>query len=54
MEYDYLKRKRILLVDDEKELLHMVEMILKKDGYTQIRTAENVSEAGIWEQTIIL
>lgn len=32
-------------MDDETELLHMVEAILKKDGYTQIRTAGSVSEA---------
>lgn len=45
MSFEYLKQKRILLVDDEAELLHMVETILKKDGYTQIRTAGSVSEA---------
>lgn len=45
MSFEYLKQKRILLVDDETELLHMVEAILKKDGYTQIRTAGSVSEA---------
>lgn len=45
MAYDYLKQKRILLVDDEAELLHMVEEILKKEGYIQIRTARNVAEA---------
>ncbi|MEZ3435659.1 MAG: response regulator transcription factor [Lachnospiraceae bacterium] len=45
MEYDYLKQKRILLVDDEQELLYMVEGILRKEGYTQIQTAGTVSEA---------
>ena len=32
MANDYLKQKRLLLVDDEEELLHMVEMILRRDG----------------------
>ena len=51
MEYDYLKQKRILLVDDESELLDMVQMILKKDGYTRIRTAENAAMARkLWEE----
>lgn len=45
MPYDYLKQKRILLVDDEEELLYMVEGILRKEGYTQIRTAGTVKEA---------
>lgn len=45
MSYDYLKQKRILLVDDEEELLYMVEGILRKDGYTKIRTAGTVKEA---------
>lgn len=41
----YLKEKRILLVDDEKELLNLVVSVLKKDGYTNIRTAGSVKEA---------
>lgn len=45
MGYDYLKQKRILLVDDEQELLYMVEGILRKEGYTQIQTAGTVSDA---------
>lgn len=45
MANEYLKQKRILLVDDEEELLHMVEVILKEDGYTALRTARSVSEA---------
>lgn len=45
MSFEYLKQKRILLVDDEADLLHMVEAILKKDGYTQIRTAGSISDA---------
>lgn len=40
MSYDYLKEKKILLVDDEKELLIMLKSILEKEGYTQIRTAD--------------
>lgn len=42
---DYIKRKRILLVDDEPELLDMVVSILKEDGYEDIRTAQSVAEA---------
>ena len=42
---DRLKRKRILLVDDEPELLHMVLSILQEEGYLQIKTAKNAAEA---------
>ena len=45
MDLEYLKNKRILLVDDEQELLDMVVSILKRDGYRNISTAKNVSEA---------
>ena len=45
MDLEYLKNKRILLVDDEQELLNMVESILRGDGYLNISTAKNVSEA---------
>ena len=45
MDWDYLKNKRILLVDDEQALLDMVVSILKRDGYKNISTAKNVSEA---------
>lgn len=45
MRQDYLKRKRILLVDDEKELLEMVYSILKEEGYYNIRTASIQKEA---------
>ena len=45
MAYEYLKQKKILLVDDEKQLLCMVETILKKDGYTALRTAGSAAEA---------
>lgn len=45
MEYEYLKDKRILLVDDEKELTRMVASILEKEGYREIRIAGTVAEA---------
>lgn len=40
-----LKDKKILLVDDEPQILKMVETILKKDGFYKIVTASNFSEA---------
>ena len=45
MSSDYIKRKRLLLVDDEPELLDMVVSILREDGYEYIRTAGTVAEA---------
>ena len=45
MNLEYLKNKRILLVDDEQELLDMVVSILKGDGFKNISTAKNMSEA---------
>ena len=45
MGFEYLKNKRILLVDDEQELLDMVVSILKGDGYHNILTAKSVAEA---------
>ncbi|MCR2043393.1 response regulator transcription factor [Anaerosalibacter massiliensis] len=45
MDYNFLKKKRILLVDDEQELLNMVVSILKEDGYENIATAKSVKEA---------
>ncbi len=45
MEADYLKKKRILLVDDEPGLLDMVVSILKQEGFQTIRTAQSVKEA---------
>ena len=45
MTYDYLKEKKILLVDDEKDLLSMLVSILKEDGYRQIQTASTVKDA---------
>ncbi|MCM1283046.1 MAG: response regulator transcription factor [Muribaculaceae bacterium] len=45
MSLDYLKQKRILLVDDEQAILDMVTSILKEDGFCSIRTAGCVKEA---------
>ena len=45
MDFEYLKNKRILLVDDEPELLDMVTSILEEDGYQNIATAGTVGEA---------
>jgi len=45
MEAGYLKQKRILLVDDEAEILNMVSSILKEDGFTEIRRAGTAKEA---------
>lgn len=42
---DYLKSKRILLVDDEQELLDMVRSILNEDGFSNVYTAKNVKDA---------
>lgn len=45
MAYDYLKHKKILIVDDEPELLEMVASILNEEGYEAIKTAETAAEA---------
>ena len=45
MDYSYLKYKKILIVDDEKDLLEMVISILEQDGYHEMKTAGTVSEA---------
>ena len=44
MDLEYLKNKKILLVDDEPELLSMVEGILEKEGYQNIRRVASVKE----------
>lgn len=45
MSNDYLLSKRILLVDDEQELLDMVLSILTEYGFSNINTAKSVKEA---------
>lgn len=45
MDFEYLKNKRLLLVDDEQELLDMVISILKEEGFNYIATAKTVKEA---------
>ena len=45
MNYDYLKCKKILIVDDEKDLLEMVTSILEQAGFKTISTARTAAEA---------
>ncbi len=45
MTLEHLKQKRILLVDDEQELLHMVVSILEAEGFVHVTTAKTVGEA---------
>lgn len=45
MNDDYLLSKKILLVDDEQELLNMVVSILTEYGFEKIETAGSVKEA---------
>src|SRR5690625_3296737 len=40
-----MKETQILLVDDEQAILQMVEMVLKKEGFHHIHTAETGAEA---------
>ena len=47
MNSEYLKDKRLLLVDDEQELLDMVVSILNEEGFNNIATAKTVKEACI-------
>lgn len=51
-----IKNKKILIVDDEKELLKMIKEILNSDGFSYVYTAENCAEALkiIKEQSIAL
>lgn len=51
MSNDYLLNKRILLVDDEQELLDMVCSILYEYGFHQINTAKSIEEAMVQAQT---
>lgn len=45
MNKDYLLEKRLLLVDDEPELLSLVRSILEEYGFCHIETANNIEEA---------
>lgn len=45
MDFEYLKTKRLLLVDDEQDLLDMVVSILKEEGFHYIATAKTVKNA---------
>lgn len=45
MSDNYLLHKRILVVDDEQELLNMVSSILNEYGFRHITTAESAGEA---------
>lgn len=45
MSFDYIKEKKILLVDDEPDILEMLISILKEDGYSKIETAATAAEA---------
>ena len=47
MTADYLKQKKILLVDDEKEIIQMITEFLQEDGYMQIR--EGLRAVREWE-----
>lgn len=51
MNFDYLRQKRILLVDDEQELTDMVVSILNEDGFQNIQTAKTVREAVLISKT---
>jgi len=45
MVFNYIKKKKILLVDDEPDLLEMVFHILHNDSFSNIKTALNMQEA---------
>lgn len=45
MAYDYIKQKKILLVDDEENLRQMVYAIFQQEAYTQVETAGCGEEA---------
>lgn len=44
MDHSYLHSKKLLLVDDEPELLRMVTAILADDGFSHLVTAANMKE----------
>ncbi len=45
MDNSFLHSKRLLLVDDEQELLKMISDILKDAGFETVLTAMSVKEA---------
>ena len=45
MDFNFLKQKRILLVDDEQELLDMVSSIFADEGFCNLRMAKTMKEA---------
>jgi len=45
IDMDYLKEKKILLVDDEPEIIKMVTSILNDDGFVNIVAAKSYEEA---------
>lgn len=42
---DYMENRKILLVDDELAILQMLEMVLKKEHFTNIKMAMNGKDA---------
>ncbi|MCM1188773.1 MAG: response regulator transcription factor [bacterium] len=45
MDHEYLKDKRILLVDDEQEILDMLVSILREEGFRSVTAAKSVKTA---------
>ena len=45
MKQDYYKSKKILIVDDEPDLLELVSVTLMESGYLYVDTAESAKEA---------
>lgn len=41
---DFIKQKKILVVDDEEELLKLLEVILKKEGFEKVILAKSMQE----------
>ena len=44
MDHSFLHSKKLLLVDDEPELLKMVSAILTDEGFQRLVTAEHMKE----------
>lgn len=44
-EFNFIKRKNILVVDDERQLLELIVSILHEDGFSSISTASTAKEA---------